>query len=68
MSEDSFLCLPCDKPVRPSILMMRDRGGDEDEGWQDVGDAPIAVERGQNMGGADPNVVTTSDGDSVQVP
>ena len=48
--------------------MIGDRGGEEDEGWQDVGVAPIGVERGQSMGGADPNVVTTSDGDSVQVP
>ena len=68
MNDDSFLCLPCNEPVRPSICMIRDRGGDGDAGGQDVGDAPISVERGQNIGGADPNVVTTSDGDNVQVP
>ena len=66
MSENDFLS--CNDSVRPSIFMMGDRGGEEDEGWQDVGDAPIGVERGQSMGGVDPNVVTTSDGDSVQVP
>ena len=66
MSENDFLS--CNDSVRPSIFMMGDRGGEEDEGWQDVGDAPIGVERGQSMGGGDPNVVTTSDGDSVQVP
>ena len=49
MSENDLLSF--NDSVRPSIFMMGDRGGEEDEGWQDVGDAPIGVERGQSMGG-----------------
>ena len=59
MSEE-LLCLPCNEPLSPSIFMMRDSGGDEDQGWQNVEDAPITVERGENMRAADPDVVTTS--------
>ena len=45
--------LCCDLPVRPSIYMMRDGGGGEDDdvGWQNVEDAAIAVER-TRMGSA----------------
>ena len=67
MSEE-LLCLPCNEPLSPSIFMMRDSGGDEDQGWQNVEDAPISVERGENMRAADPDVVTTSDGECVQRP
>ena len=47
---------------------MRDRGEDEDAGWQRVEEAPIAVERGQEASDVDPGLVMTSDGECVQRP
>ena len=50
--------------------MMRDGGdADGDAGRQNVEDAPIAVERGQDVrGGMDPDLVATSNGGCVQCP
>lgn len=47
-------------------------GGDdevEDVGWQTVEEAPIGVERGEDVRSAiDPDSVTTEEGDCVRVP
>ena len=51
--------------------MMRAGGDDEveDVGWQTVEEAPIGVERGEDVKSAfDPDSVTTEEGDCVRVP
>ena len=48
--------------------MMRDGGDIKDIGWNNVEDAPIAVDRSETGRHTDPEEVVTTEGDCVVIP